>query len=100
MSKRDFRIYIEGRSKRAFDAEKSAEIIRGWIEVYLKETETTIKTITAMLGKLSTGDSEKWERERLGMLLSRWGQIRELCEMAMEAVGRVSELHCFEANGK
>ncbi|KAF7588594.1 hypothetical protein BBP40_005479 [Aspergillus hancockii] len=88
MSKRDFRIYVEGRSKRAFDAEKSAEIIRGWIGIYLKESETTIEIITGML---SAADSEKWEKERLEMLLSRWGQIRGLCEMTMEAVGKSKE---------
>ncbi|KAE8353124.1 hypothetical protein BDV28DRAFT_148373 [Aspergillus coremiiformis] len=92
MSKRDFRIYIEGRSKRAFDGGKSAQVIRGWIGVYLKESETTMEIISSMLEKLSDarklGDREKWEKERLQMLLGRWRQIQELCEEALGVVGQ------------
>lgn len=96
MSKRDFRIYIEGRSKRAFDAEKSAEIIRGWIGVYIQECEETVGIIGSMIDQLSgsmkLGRDKKWEKERLEMLRSRWGQIRGICVKAMEAVGRVQEI--------
>lgn len=93
MSKRDFRVYIEGRSKRAFDTEKSAEVIRGWIGVYLGECERTMEIIRSMLERLSgsrrrSGDGKKWEKERLEMLLSRWEQIKQICEKAIGAVGQ------------
>ncbi|KAE8131589.1 hypothetical protein BDV38DRAFT_275810 [Aspergillus pseudotamarii] len=93
MSKRDFRIYIEGRSKRAFDVEKSAEVIRGWIGVYLEECERTMEIIGSMLERLGgsrrrSSDGKKWEKGRLEMLLSRWGQIKQICEKAINAVGQ------------
>ncbi|KAB8213940.1 hypothetical protein BDV33DRAFT_196527 [Aspergillus novoparasiticus] len=93
MSKRDFRIYIEGRSKRAFDAGKSAEVIRGWIGVYLGECERTMEIIGSMLEKLGgsrrrSSVGEKWEKGRLEMLLSRWGQVKRICEKAISAVGQ------------
>ncbi|RAQ52614.1 ribosomal N-lysine methyltransferase [Aspergillus flavus] len=93
MSKRDFRIYVEGRSKRAFDAGKSAEVIRSWIGVYLGECERTMEIIGSMLEKLGgsrrrSSVGEKWEKGRLEMLLSRWGQIKRICEKAIGAVGQ------------
>ncbi|KAE8373187.1 hypothetical protein BDV26DRAFT_297168 [Aspergillus bertholletiae] len=92
MSKREFRIYIEGRSKRAFDAEKSAEVIQGWIRVYLEECERTMEIIESLLEKLGgsrrRSDRERWEKGRLEMLLSRWDQIKKICEKAANTVGQ------------
>ncbi|KAE8154653.1 SET domain-containing protein [Aspergillus avenaceus] len=81
MSKRDFRIYIEGRSKRAYDAGKSVEVIQGWIEVYRKECEETTSILQGM-----SKESKGWEAERLEVLLSRWGQIKRLCEGGIQLV--------------
>lgn len=88
MNTRDWRAYVCGRSERGVDEQKTATVIRGWVEVYLKECIGTIEIIENMIQDLGEeiGDSEKkigskaWEREKLQMLLDRWGQIRRLCE--------------------
>ncbi|OJJ97149.1 hypothetical protein ASPACDRAFT_80639 [Aspergillus aculeatus ATCC 16872] len=45
MSRRDWKLWITGRSRRGFSAEKSTEVIRGWIEVYWGECEAVIGRI-------------------------------------------------------
>ncbi|KAI2842327.1 hypothetical protein CBS11852_4352 [Aspergillus niger] len=92
MNTRDWRAYVCGRSERGVDEQKTANVIRGWVEVYLKECIGTIEIIENMIQDLGEeiGDSDKkirskaWEREKLQMLLDRWGQIRRLCESVLE----------------
>ncbi|RAH53412.1 ribosomal N-lysine methyltransferase [Aspergillus piperis CBS 112811] len=88
MNLREWRAYVNGRSERGVDAQKTASVIRGWVEVYLKECIGTMEVIANMLGDLGEeiADNNKeigskaWEREKLQMLLDRWGQIRRICE--------------------
>ena len=60
--------------------------------VYLKECIGTMDIIANLLRDLGEeiGDSDKeigskaWEREKLQMLLDRWGQIRRICEGVLD----------------
>lgn len=52
-----------------------------------------MEIIGSMLEKLGgsrrrSSVGEKWEKGRLEMLLSRWGQIKRICEKAIGAVGQ------------
>ncbi|PWY90273.1 ribosomal N-lysine methyltransferase [Aspergillus sclerotioniger CBS 115572] len=99
LSRRDWRNYISGRSSHGVDEKKLAGIIRGWVEKYLSECVVTIGIIEGMLDRKDhldgdgDGDgigekigSRAWEREKLRMLLERWGQIRRLCEGVIEGL--------------
>ncbi|PYH85959.1 ribosomal N-lysine methyltransferase [Aspergillus uvarum CBS 121591] len=117
MTRRDWKLWITGRSRRGFSGEKCTEVIRGWIEVYRGECEAVIARIEAMLddglrncvgdGASVEGKSDgstvsivpsstavdvgvrslEWERRRLEMLVGRWRQLQGLCEGALEMVG-------------
>ncbi|KAL4807604.1 hypothetical protein BDV18DRAFT_106062 [Aspergillus unguis] len=82
MSDPDWRNYVTGVSERGFDKNKTADIIRGWIGIYLEEC--SIKTESLI--RLSETISAESEREKLDSMLDRWRQIRCLCQSAMSAI--------------
>ncbi|RAH49862.1 ribosomal N-lysine methyltransferase, partial [Aspergillus brunneoviolaceus CBS 621.78] len=102
MSRRDWKLWITGRSRRGFSGERATEVVRGWIEVYRGECEAVIGRIEeAMIARDDlrgcVGDGGEsiegkddgstaalaWERGRLEMLLERWKQLRGLSEVAL-----------------
>ncbi|PYI21046.1 ribosomal N-lysine methyltransferase [Aspergillus violaceofuscus CBS 115571] len=100
MARRDWKLWITGRSRRGFRGDRCAEVVRGWIEVYRGECEAVVARIEAMLdddhqncvgdrGGSVEGKSDggTWERCRLKMLVERWRQLRGLCEGALEMIG-------------
>ncbi|KAL4750516.1 hypothetical protein BDW72DRAFT_213384 [Aspergillus terricola var. indicus] len=78
MSRQKWRDYVAGVSEQGFDASKTAGIIRGWIEVYLRECTSTIGSL------VEVSKSEK-EKDRVDLILSRWKQIHRLCQRAVES---------------
>lgn len=82
MSRKDWRNYISGRSNKGLDPEKTAAIIRDWINVYLKESQTG----TEGLQKALSGQSgDPAYTARMSAILKRWNQIQCLCEDALSA---------------
>ncbi|PYI02772.1 ribosomal N-lysine methyltransferase [Aspergillus sclerotiicarbonarius CBS 121057] len=99
LSRRDWRNYVSGRPCHGVDEQKSNRIIRDWVEKYVSECVVTEGIIEGMLDSKDqdqedgNGDgdggkvgSRAWEREKLRMLLERWGQIRRLCEGVIEGL--------------
>ncbi|KAL4871092.1 hypothetical protein BDV12DRAFT_164779 [Aspergillus spectabilis] len=86
MSRRDWKNYIARTSERGFDADKSAEIVGGWIRAYLNECTVTIDAIYDVSTE-SDGDAAKSEamKEKLDLILARWKQIQRLLESAIQA---------------
>lgn len=82
MSRKDWRNYISGRSDKGLDPEKTAEIIRGWIDVYLKESQIGTEGLQKTLIEES-GDPAY--TARMSAILRRWNQIQCLCEDALSA---------------
>ncbi|CRG82956.1 SET domain-containing protein 4 [Talaromyces islandicus] len=76
MSRRAWQNYIQGRGNAAPNSVKVNSIIRGWIEVYLKEASVTIENLEAML-KAETVDSTI---SKIKVLIDRWNQIKHLCD--------------------
>jgi hypothetical protein len=93
MTRKDWRSYVLGHSTRGVDAKKTANIIRGWIGSYLKETQMTIGILEEMLTKNSPAAADvAWkeaqgEKEKIAILLGRWKQIKRLCEDALNSRG-------------
>jgi hypothetical protein len=92
MARHRWRDYILGYSTRGMDSRKTASVIRGWIEMYLKESNVTIEILENMLAKrvstpqrASKAASDEWDKERITMLLGRWNQIKQLCQDALHA---------------
>ncbi|RAL04794.1 ribosomal N-lysine methyltransferase [Aspergillus ibericus CBS 121593] len=101
LPRREWRNYISGRPCQGINEQKTNEIIRGWVEKYRSECVVTSGIIEGMLKTNQKGEdggdedgdgdggrigSRAWEREKLGMLLERWGQIRRLCEGVIEGL--------------
>ncbi|KAL5045450.1 hypothetical protein BDW71DRAFT_208264 [Aspergillus fruticulosus] len=78
MSRQRWREYVAGVSETGFDAGKTISIIRGWIEVYLRECTTTIASLVEM------SKSEK-EKDKVDLILARWEQIHRLCGRALKS---------------
>lgn len=76
MSRRDWRNYIQGRGSATPNSTKVNNIIRDWIEAYLKEANITIDNLETML-KAETVDSTV---SKIKVLIDRWNQIKHLCD--------------------
>ncbi|KAL4931982.1 uncharacterized protein BDV17DRAFT_301531 [Aspergillus undulatus] len=82
MSRQNWRDYLGGDAEEGFDEEKSASVIRDWIEEYLRECSVTFDALT----KASKNTNDDSEKEKLGLMLARWKQIQQLCESAIENI--------------
>ncbi|KAL4797910.1 ribosomal N-lysine methyltransferase [Aspergillus venezuelensis] len=78
MNRQQWRDYVNNGSEEGFDGEKTAGVIRGWFEAYLRECKAALDSIEG-LSKCTITDSDK---EKLESILARWRQIRQLCEGA------------------
>jgi hypothetical protein len=94
MTRNDWQNYILGHSTRSVDPKKTANVIRGWIEIYLKESTMTIEILEKMLTKetlaplgSAEAGSEEREKNKVALLLGRWNQIKRLCEDALGVIG-------------
>ncbi|PYH41609.1 ribosomal N-lysine methyltransferase [Aspergillus saccharolyticus JOP 1030-1] len=87
MNRRDWKLWITGRSQRGFSLQETTKVIRGWIEVYRQECTVMIERIDGMLGKVAISE---WERGRYEMLVERWRQVKALCEGGLEAIASAS----------
>lgn len=92
MAGEDWQNYVMGQSTQGMDPEKTTNIIRGWIEVYLQESNTTIDILEGMLidkraASRAQDGSNEGKRRKITVLLDRWKQIRRLCE---DALGEIS----------
>jgi hypothetical protein len=92
MARHHWRDYILGHSTRGMDSRKTASVIRGWIEMYLKESNVTIEILENMLvnrastpQRASKDASDEWDKERITVLLGRWNQIKQLCQDSLHA---------------
>jgi len=84
MDRNNWRSIMDSNSNEGFDPQKTAEIISGWIEAYLQECEMSIENLEA---NIAAGQGER-RKTRVSMILSRWKQIKALCESALDAVTR------------
>lgn len=85
MSLRDWRKYVLGQSDRSVDRQKTAAVIREWVNKYLNESKTTMDTVENMKSQASAADSKR-EIERLDVVLGRWKQIQRLCEKVLQGL--------------
>ena len=76
--------YILGESDEGVDQQKTAEIICGWIALYLKECKTAIENIDNIL---ANGPVESGHSEKITTVKRRWIQIERLCQ---DAIGVIS----------
>lgn len=83
MTRRDWRNYVLGRSTRGVKAAKSEAVIRNWIDCYIAESVMVIACLDRRISSKSLNDAD---RAKLVLLSKRWGQIRELCQKALESV--------------
>ncbi|KAL6230874.1 hypothetical protein BDW75DRAFT_221520 [Aspergillus navahoensis] len=79
MSRQEWRDYVAGVSEMGFDASKTASIIRGWIEVYLRECTTAIASLVEV-------PKSQEEKDKVELILARWKQIHRLCETALKSM--------------
>ncbi|THC98029.1 hypothetical protein EYZ11_002455 [Aspergillus tanneri] len=77
----DWRSYVLGYSTKGVDADKTNEIIQGWIKTYSNEANTTITS----LEKIRSSKVERKDQEKIDSLLKRWSQIEELCDQAQQS---------------
>ena len=85
MSLRDWRKYVLGQSDRSVDRQKTAAVIREWVNKYLNESKTTMDIVENMKSQASAADSKR-EVERLDVVLGRWKQIQRLCEKVLKGL--------------
>ncbi|KAL4787959.1 hypothetical protein BJX76DRAFT_250002 [Aspergillus varians] len=83
MDRQDWRNFISDMSRKGFGGRKTADIISGWIKMYLRECTITIKFLMEV-SKTRSAESET-DKEKLDMLLARWKQIQQLCEKVLQA---------------
>ncbi|KAL4968340.1 ribosomal N-lysine methyltransferase [Aspergillus stella-maris] len=79
MNRQQWRDYVNDGSGMGFDGEKTASVIRGWVEAYLKECKAALDALRG----LSKGAITCSDKEKLGLILARWRQIQQLCEAAI-----------------
>lgn len=82
MDRNDWRSIMDSNSNEYVDTQKTAEIISGWINAYLKECVTSIESLET---NIAAGRDER-RNARVSMILNRWKQIKSLCEGALDAV--------------
>ncbi|KAL2829204.1 hypothetical protein BDW59DRAFT_37762 [Aspergillus cavernicola] len=92
MSRKDWPDYAAGRSQRGFDAKLTADMLRDWVQTYLQECTVAIEalmdvsgTISARLTETGAIEPENATKEKLDLILSRWKQIKSLCEAVLKA---------------
>ncbi|KAL4949197.1 hypothetical protein BDW69DRAFT_198297 [Aspergillus filifer] len=79
MTREQWRDYVNDVSEEGFDGEKTAGVIRGWIEEYLRECDEALNALEG----LSKGTVAGSDKEKLELVLARWRQIQQLCEGAI-----------------
>ncbi|KAL4994321.1 hypothetical protein BDV10DRAFT_197609 [Aspergillus recurvatus] len=79
MSRQRWQDYVAGVSETGFDASKTGSVIRGWIEVYLREC-------TAAIASLVEVSKFVKEKDKVDLILARWKQIHRLCERALRSM--------------
>jgi hypothetical protein len=90
MTRWDWRNFVLGLSSRGVDSQKTAKVIRRWIEVYVDESKTTLNILENMLTEVTTPRGaakpglKESEKDKVAILLNRWKQIQWLC---MDALG-------------
>ncbi|KAL4799389.1 hypothetical protein BDV19DRAFT_258128 [Aspergillus venezuelensis] len=82
MPLQDWQKYVLGYSTRGVDANKSEDVIRGWIRRYIEETDLTIEELM----NLGSSEVDQENKDKVQMLLRRWRQIKDLCSIALENV--------------
>ncbi|RAL10564.1 uncharacterized protein BO97DRAFT_393889 [Aspergillus homomorphus CBS 101889] len=82
MTLKDWQNHVLGYSMKGVDEEKSASVIRNWINTYIGEADTTIRHLESLP---SAGD-DQLRPEMAQMLLTRWKQIRHICLRALDAI--------------
>ncbi|KAL2866034.1 uncharacterized protein BJX67DRAFT_152820 [Aspergillus lucknowensis] len=85
MSLEDWRNYALGYSTRGVDAQKSQNVIRGWINTYVEEANATIDE----LKRLEPGKVGREADGRVQMLLKRWRQVKDLCLKALQETASI-----------
>lgn len=80
--------YILGESDEGVDQEKTAEIICGWIALYLNECKTAVENIDSIL---ANSPVESGHAEKISTVRRRWVQIERLCQDALGVI-RASEV--------
>ncbi|GIK00928.1 hypothetical protein Aspvir_004958 [Aspergillus viridinutans] len=83
MPSNDFRSYVQGRATRAFDTRKTWNIIRDWIEIYLRESNTTIEALESLRAQ---SEEQVGHQNKVASLRSRWEQIRVMCQNALDKI--------------
>jgi len=86
MNSEDWRNIVDSDSTEGVDPQKTAEIISGWINAYLKDCEASIESLER---NIAAGQDER-RNARVTVILNRWKQIKSLCESALDMVDRDS----------
>ncbi|KAJ5116414.1 hypothetical protein N7456_000762 [Penicillium angulare] len=83
MDYKDWTNHILKGSTKGLDENKSEGIIKGWLGAYVSEADITMTAIRAALESNGVIQSH---HEKAEVLLSRWAQIKDICECASVAV--------------
>jgi hypothetical protein len=83
MPSKDFRSYVQGRATKAFDTRKTWDIILEWIEIYLRESNTTIEALESLRAQ---SEGQVGHQNKLASLRRRWEQIRVMCQNAFDKI--------------
>ncbi|KAL2819180.1 hypothetical protein BJX63DRAFT_382647 [Aspergillus granulosus] len=93
MSPEDWQKYVNGEieTQQAFSLQDTGRIICEWIQEYLKQSAFAVDAAKGVLMTAEEG-SEKSTKEKLDLILSRWKQIQQLCENALESTSQWAKL--------
>ncbi|KAJ5613545.1 hypothetical protein N7528_007199 [Penicillium herquei] len=83
MKDEDWRNHILEGSIDGVDEQKSAEIIKEWLDIYALEADATTRAIKMALASNPVAQAHP---EKVEILLRRWEQIKQICDSAAKAI--------------
>ena len=86
MTLNQWRDYVSGCDE-VIDPEKTTSVLRRWIDTYLKECAMKIKILEKMQREQESSSQDE-EMGKVGILMKRWNQIKDLCEGALTTISK------------
>ncbi|GLI77165.1 hypothetical protein PoHVEF18_005450 [Penicillium ochrochloron] len=83
MNEEDWRNHVLEGSTECVDEKVSEAIIKGWVRTYAAEADAAMDSLRTAMQSNAVVQAH---RQKAETLLRRWGQIKEICESALEAI--------------
>jgi pyrroloquinoline quinone (PQQ) biosynthesis protein C len=83
MNEEDWRNHVLEGSTECVDEKVSESIIKGWVRTYAAEADAAMDSLRTAMQSNAVVQAH---RQKAETLLRRWGQIKEICESALEAI--------------